>query len=152
MCCNVLGLGALNILLILQGLFAVVMNIMPFSTDCEMAAESFFGQQGYRCNQVEKMLNASWINAYITVGLWMMALGLLPKLSKDFSAQANKLVCLITCVIVSINQVGNAIMVMTIPIDGSDPTVMYTLTGLWFVFFGIAFLVHKDPSSGAKMY
>ena len=41
---------------------------------------------------------------------------------------------------------------MTIPIDGSDPTVMYTLTGLWFVFFGIAFFVHKDPSSGAKMY
>ena len=152
MCCNVLGLGALNILLILQGLFAVVMNIMPFSTDCEMAAESFFSQEGYTCNQVEKMLNASWINAYITVGLGMMALGLLPKLSKDFSAQANKLVCLITCAIVSINQVGNAIMVMTIPIDGSDPTVMYTFTGLWFVFFGVAFFVHKDPSSGAKMY
>ena len=130
MCCNVLGLGALNILLILQGLFAVVMNALPFSTDCDMAAESFFGQQGYRCNQVEKMLNASWINAYITVGLWMMALGLLPKLSKDFSAQANKLVCLITCVIVSINQVGNAIMSPAPLSIGSYPNVdKYILIG-----------------------
>ena len=152
MCCNVLGLGALNILLILQGLFAVVMNIMPFSTDCEMAAESFFGQEGYTCNQVEKMLNASWINAYITMGLWMMVLGALPKLSKDFSAEANKLVCLVTCIMITINQVGNIIMVMTIPIEGSDPTFMYAITGLWFVCFGIAFFVHKDPSSGAKMY
>ena len=43
-------------------------------------------------------------------------------------------------------------MVMTIPIPGSDPTFMYAITGLWFVCFGIAFFVHKDPSSGAKMY
>ena len=117
-----------------------------------MAVESFFGQRGYRCNQVEKMLNARDQRVPSRWAMWMPVLGALPKLSKDFSAEANKLVCLVTCVTITINQVGNIIMVRTIPIPGSDPTPMYAITGLWFVCFGVAFFVHKDPSSGAKMY
>ena len=152
MCCNIFDLGALNVLIILQGVFAVIMNALPVSTDCDMAAEGFFGQVGYHCNQIEKMLNASWINAYISIGLWMIGLGLLPKLSKDVSPAANKLVVMMTCAAISINQIGNLIMVWTIPIAGADPTVMYTFVGMWFVFLAIATFVHKDPTTGAKMF
>ena len=128
---------------------------MPLSTDCEMAAESFFGQEGYTRNQAEKMLNASWINAYIiTMGLWTMRSafrqaveGLLP--------ESNKLVCLVTCVCLhQHDQPGlRQHHGCDDPDPGSDPDVHVRHHGALVRLLRHRVFVHKDLlSSGAKMY
>ena len=122
------GLGALNRLLLGAGLTICILNVLPMSTDCDLAMPSWLGVN-HVCTPLETLLNWLWCLALGGFGLLIAAVAALPKLVDNYSAATNKTAVTITATILCLtNAVQLAIgLTFTVTIDGAKASLAYSI-------------------------
>ena len=153
MCCNVLGLGALNVYWLVAGLLFALLNVLPFSTDCTQAMPSWLGFE-HECNSLETFLNLMWCYAIVAWALVCAAVAALPKVV-DTPAAVNK-AAMIAVSVASLALVSSYIFIaftMTVEADGATADLAGSLGTFQCVSLGllvVAAVVHREPTTGEK--
>ena len=152
MCCNVMGLGALNVYWTISGLIWFILNVLPMSTDCDQGMQAWLGVT-HECTSIEEFLNLQWCVSVAFAGVTVAVLGILPKLVSDYPASANKAVML------AVSAVNTAFMVlmlimaltMTVEAEGQTSSLMSSfgvLPAAQIVLLFVALIVHREPANG----
>lgn len=151
MCCNVFGLGALNVYWLIGGTFFALINALPFSTDCTQAMPSWLGAE-HECNELEAFLNLMWCFAIVGWGLVCASVAVLPKLISVPATvnKANMIAVSAASLVTSFLYLFVA-FTMTVEVDGATANLAGSLgvfQVLNLVLLVVAALVHREPSTG----
>ena len=156
MCFNAFGLGALNIFWIVNGVCMALLNVLPFSTDCNSAMSSWLGVE-HECNSIESFLNLVWCFAIVAWSLTCAVVAALPKLVPTMPASVNKAAMLgITAASLSVN-VAYLYIACTMTVEVSEGVTadlmgtMGTMIIVGMVLLVVAAIVHREPSTGEKV-
>ena len=153
MCCNMFGLGALNIYWIVSGLFFAFLNVLPVSTDCDQAMPSWLGVQ-HQCNDLEAFLNLMWCFGIVGWGIVCAAVAALPKFVA-VPAPVNKANMLAVSG-ASLTVVGPYLFIaftMKVEADGATANLAGSLgvfQAVCLVLLILAAFVHREPTTGEK--
>jgi hypothetical protein len=155
MCCNVWGLGALNVYWAVIGILMTVLNILPFSLDCSAGMESWMGVTEYECTSLEAFLNYMWCFV-VAMGFSVAAfMALMPKIKPSYPSDVNKLVMLFLSVVSLVNTAATMYITSTTELHFGDqviknPPIMVGTFGVMTVLLLVAMVVHKEPD-GRKL-
>ena len=155
MCCNVWGLGALNVYWAVFGILMAVLNILPFSLDCSAGMESWMGVTGYECTSLETFLNYMWCFFVVMCFTLVAFMALMPKIKPSYPSDVNKLVMLFVSVLSLVNTAATMYITSTMELHFGDqviknPPMMVGAFGVMTVLLLVALLVHKEPD-GRKL-
>ena len=156
MCCNVWGLGALNVYWVIWGSLMALLNIMPFSLDCSAGMESWMGAVDYECTSLESFLNLMWCFAIVCWCSLSAFLALLPKIKSNYPSDVNKLVMLAVSLAFLVCTALNTIPTLTVEVTFGEqvvkaPPSMVITFGTSTALLLIAMAVHKEPSDGKRL-
>lgn len=156
MCCNVWGLGALNVYWAIAGTLLAVLNLLPLSLDCSAGMESWMGVAGYECTSIESFLNLMWCFSVVIWCTLAAFLALLPKIKPSYPSDVNKLVMLVVSVASMANTAATMYVSTTMELHFGDqvvkgsPSITIPFSVLT-VLLVLAMVVHKEPSDGRKL-
>ena len=153
MCCNAFGLGALNVYWIVMGLLFAILNVLPFSTDCDQAMPSWIGVE-HQCNSLETFLNLVWCVAVVGWALTCATVAMLPKLVA-VPATVNKaaMMAVSSCSVAVCIAYLIIAYTMTVEAEGATANLMGTMGAFQcvnLVLFVVAAFVHREPTTGEK--
>ena len=154
MCFNAFGLGALNIYWIFTGLMFAILNLLPFSLDCNQAMPSWLGVE-HTCNSIEAFLNLVWCFGIVGWGLVCAAVALLPKFV-DVPPNVNKAAMLAISAASSVLTIAYIIIAFTMKVEaeGAAANLVGTLGAFNIVGLGVlivALLVHREPTDNGGL-
>ena len=155
MCCNVAGLGALNVFWLIFGTFFALMSIGA-SLDCSADVNSFMGVT-HSCTSLEDFMHVQWNAALAGWSLSSALLAYLPKLlGSGYPGSANKAVMRVVTGVFFVTQLITLypVYTTTIQFDSGPVKAPPVAMAMWIgplVLCLIAFIVHKDPGTGAGM-
>ena len=147
-----MGLGALNVYWTVTGLLWCILNLLPMSTDCDMAMQAWIGVT-HECTSIENFLNIMWCASVAGAGLTIAVLGVLPKLVTGYPAVANKAVMLALSAVNAVSMVLLLILALTMEVEaeGQSASLMSSfgvIPAASLAFLFVALIVHREPTNG----
>ena len=155
MCFNALGLGALNVYWISMGCFTALLNVLPFSTDCDQAMSSWLGVT-HECSSIESFLNLMWCFTGVAWGLTVAFVALLPKIVANHPASSNKAAMLAITVGSLPLLILSLVVAFTIKVEAGPGvtadlvSTMGTMLIVMTVLLAVSLVVHREPTTGDK--